>query len=437
MTCGLALFALVRPLAAANTGRVDRATGGRGRGAAAPALGASDHHRTGLTLQDHNQRNRVGERLVQSLGLPWPGSARGAARRARGGASRRTRSPPIITRSQRACCSWPSSRWDMTIGSRGLRTSCPRRGGLQFASRRRCPRSRRARARDLGGVRGARSSARCRRADEILGLARARSLVDAGPPIECRRAADRSPTAWRTSRAISPSKAQDELAERERLARSWGAWRRASRTSFETRWPPSSCASAWRLSTATFPPTSSRDLANAGEEIDRLDRLVNDLLTVAGRRHGPAPEIDSERSRGAARRADAGVRPTSTASTSRVTVEGTASSSMPTRSRVSMDNLMKNAIEASPTGTPSCAFEVSADGDGVHLRVHRSWQWGAATTASRRAIRAILHDENPEGVGSSVSRRHARSPLRMAVPSPYRASATRRSLSCGLRGQGA
>jgi signal transduction histidine kinase len=103
----------------------------------------------------------------------------------------------------------------------------------------------------------------------------------------------------------------------------------------------------------------ARELGTVSEEISRLDRLVGDLLVVAGRRHGPREDTDlaaltAERARQLQLWADEhGVRLV-TAGTGRAHVsrDGIARA---------VDNLLRNAVEASPRGAP---VEVTVRGDG-------------------------------------------------------------------------
>lgn len=114
------------------------------------------------------------------------------------------------------------------------------------------------------------------------------------------------------------------------------------------------------------PPELAAELGIAVEEVDRLDRLVNDLLTVAGRRTGPRSEI--ELGAFSRRRAslmedlarDHGVR-IAVSGEANVTVDGDSAARL-------IDNLLRNAIEASPREGIVKVAAATVDG-GARLRV--------------------------------------------------------------------
>lgn len=108
-----------------------------------------------------------------------------------------------------------------------------------------------------------------------------------------------------------------------------------------------------------------RELADVGEEVGRLDRLVNDLLTVAGRRLG---ERSNEDVGELARRRAELMQPVAVAKQVALSVAGSAHAPIDrdAMSRV-IDNLIKNGIEASPTGA-AVRVDVSNGADVLRLR---------------------------------------------------------------------
>jgi signal transduction histidine kinase len=121
---------------------------------------------------------------------------------------------------------------------------------------------------------------------------------------------------------------------------------------------------------APLPPAVTGAIAHASAEIARLDGLVADLLTVSGRALGPRAPLDLAQL--ARRRADA-LAPW--AALRGVTMHVSDAPSGPAvatgdadRLARAVDNLLRNAVEASPGGDV-VAVEISADREHVHLRV--------------------------------------------------------------------
>jgi signal transduction histidine kinase len=117
-------------------------------------------------------------------------------------------------------------------------------------------------------------------------------------------------------------------------------------------------------------PSVARDLEDIASEIARLDRLVSDLLVLAGRRAGPRVEVDIgalvERRVALASlwANERGIRFT-------VTGHGTASVDADAIARA-VDNLLRNAVEASPTGAQveaRIASGVADEGGAVRIDV--------------------------------------------------------------------
>jgi signal transduction histidine kinase len=121
---------------------------------------------------------------------------------------------------------------------------------------------------------------------------------------------------------------------------------------------------------APLPPAVTGAIAHASAEIARLDGLVADLLTVSGRALGPRAPLDLGQL--ARRRADAlapwaalrGVTMhVSDAGAGEAVATGDAD-----RLARAVDNLLRNAVEASPDGDV-VDVEVRADPEQIHLRV--------------------------------------------------------------------
>ena len=138
-----------------------------------------------------------------------------------------------------------------------------------------------------------------------------------------------------------------ELGERERLA---ALGRVAAGIAHEVRNPLAAMKLRADLARTSgeATPSVARDLEDIGSEIARLDRLVSDLLVVAGRRSGPKADVDVGEL--VARRV-ALLAPWATEK--RVILESSGSARAPVDSDAitrAVDNLLKNAVEASAAG---------------------------------------------------------------------------------------
>jgi signal transduction histidine kinase len=153
-----------------------------------------------------------------------------------------------------------------------------------------------------------------------------------------------------------------QLAEKERLA---SLGRVAAGLAHEVRNPLA--AIKLRVDLAAFdshvPSTVRSELSAVSSEISRLDRLVSDLQILAGRRIGPLKSTDL---RSLAEQRAHALRPWAAEKNVTISVDGEAHCMADPDgvSRV-LDNLVKNAVEASPSG------EVV----GLSLRVENSRAW--------------------------------------------------------------
>jgi signal transduction histidine kinase len=119
-----------------------------------------------------------------------------------------------------------------------------------------------------------------------------------------------------------------------------------------------------------LPPAVTGAIAHASAEIARLDGLVADLLTVSGRALGPREPLDLAQL--ARRRADALAPWAALRGVTMHVAEGAPGEAVATgdadRLARAVDNLLRNAVEASPGGDV-VDVEVRADSEQVHLRV--------------------------------------------------------------------
>jgi signal transduction histidine kinase len=146
---------------------------------------------------------------------------------------------------------------------------------------------------------------------------------------------------------VAQEKLARELAQNERLA---ALGRVAAGIAHEVRNPLASIKLRLDLAAASsvLPPSVEEALTHARSEIERLDRLVADLLFAAGRVVGPKGKGDL----GALVRARAvALAPWATERGVTLDVSGDASASLDNDSMArAIDNLLRNAVEASPTG---------------------------------------------------------------------------------------
>jgi signal transduction histidine kinase len=188
-----------------------------------------------------------------------------------------------------------------------------------------------------------------------------------------------------------------ELGERERLA---ALGRIAAGIAHEVRNPLASMKLRADLARTSgeATPAVARDLDDIASEIARLDRLVSDLLVVAGRRPGPQAEVDLGEV--VARRV-ALLAPWATEKGVVVAVDGVAQARVdPDAIARAVDNLLRNAVEASPSGG-QVDVHVGVDEGEAHVTVV---DHGAGVPSSRAAeLFEPFFTTKPSGTGLGLA----------------------------------
>jgi signal transduction histidine kinase len=199
-----------------------------------------------------------------------------------------------------------------------------------------------------------------------------------------------------------------ELAQQERLA---ALGRVAAGIAHEVRNPLASIKLRLDL-TATahaLPEPARRAVEAASHEIARLDRLVSDLLLVAGKKMGPRRSIDL----GAllrARTEEIGPWAATQRVTVRVTSEGGGEGKVEVDAESlarAIDNLLRNAVEASPEGGHVEAG-VTVTAEAVELRVEDRGR-GIEPARARELFEPFFTTKaEGTGLGLAISRAIAR-----------------------------
>ncbi len=188
-----------------------------------------------------------------------------------------------------------------------------------------------------------------------------------------------------------------ELAQRDRLA---ALGRVAAGVAHEVRNPLASIKLRVDLGRlrADTPANLAGELASVSDEITRLDRLVADLLVVAGRRSGPREET----ALGALVEKRAGLlAPWAGERGVRIHVSGAASAALEADAVArAIDNLVKNAVEASPEGG---AVEVEVLDDDRVARVRVLDQGAGVDDARVAELFEPFFTTKPDGTGLGLA----------------------------------
>jgi signal transduction histidine kinase len=242
----------------------------------------------------------------------------------------------------------------------------------------------------------------------LASLARDLSTPVPRPPV--RELSDIADGIAALARNLAQARATEErlgrqLAEKERLA---ALGRVVAGVAHEVRNPLASIKLRLDLATGAspvLPPPVQQAVSHASAEIARLDRLVADLLVVAGRSLGPLRSMDvGELVRA---RVNA-VGPWAELRRVPVLVEGAAAAEMDADSVArAFDNLLRNAIEASPAGS-AVVVRIAERGEEVSIEISDRGAGVVGDRAAELFEPFFTTKAEGTGLGLAISRAIAR-----------------------------
>jgi len=195
-----------------------------------------------------------------------------------------------------------------------------------------------------------------------------------------------------------------ELARQERLA---ALGRVVAGVAHEVRNPLASIKLRLDLAAGGGPllPAVEQAIAHASSEITRLDRLVADLLVVAGRTLGPRRMLSLGTL--VRERAEA-LAPWAQLRRVALVVEGDASAEIdPDSIARAFDNLARNAVEASPPGSP-VTVRIAGEDRGVTILIEDRGPGVAGARAAELFEPFFTTKSDGTGLGLAISRALAR-----------------------------